>query len=91
MNDFKKGLVIQGPIMSKGRTGETAHIIFSQVKEKDVVDFNCINNIVKIFNDYKLVFDYIVCVSWEDQDPLLILELKKLIPNDCLLLINVYS
>jgi hypothetical protein len=88
MKKLKKGLVIQGPIISTGRTGKTASIVFGKVKEDHIVNFNCIDNIVKIFNNYQSVFDHIVCVSWENQDPLLINELRNFIPSECLLVIK---
>jgi hypothetical protein len=88
MKKLKRGLIIQGPIISIGRTGKTASITFSQVKKEHIVKFNCIDNIVKIFNTYQSVFDHIVCVSWEGQDPSLIEKLKDLIPDGCLLIIK---
>jgi len=88
MKNLKKGLIIQGPIISTGRTGKTAHISFKDVKKEHVVDFNCIENIAKIFNDYQYLFAHIVCITWEDQDPSIINELRNLIPDECLIIIK---
>lgn len=85
---MKKGLIIQGPIISKGRTGKTANITFSKVSESDIVDYNCTENIIKIFDKYGSVFDYIVVVTWENQDEAILSHLKSLLPKDSLLLIE---
>jgi len=88
MKHLKKGLIIQGPIISTGRTGKTANITFKDVKEEHVVDFNCIENIAKIFNDYQYLFDHIVCITWENQELSIINELRSLIPDECLIIIK---
>jgi len=88
MRDLKKGLIIQGPIVSTGRTGKTANISFKDVRDEHIVNFNCIENIAKIFNNYQYLFDHIVCITWEDQEVSLINELKGLIPDECLIIIK---
>lgn len=84
-NDFKIGLVIQGPLVSKGRTGSTVHIPFDQVKEGDVVEYNCVDNIINVYDAYTSVFVEIICVVWDDEDPALVKELIDSIGSE-----NVY-
>jgi hypothetical protein len=88
VSELKKGLIIQGPIISTGRTGKTANIVFRKVKEEHITNFNCIDNVTKIFNNYQSVFDHIIFVSWENQESSLINELKKNIPSECLVIIK---
>lgn len=85
---LKKGLIIQGPLLSTGRTGKTANIPFFEVTEDDITEYNCICNIVEIFNTYKMLFDDIICVTWDDQEPKLINELKNKIPEGSLHIIK---
>lgn len=42
------GLVIQGPLISKGRSGKTGHIGFRDVTNRDVVDYDCVDSITNI-------------------------------------------
>ena len=83
-----KGLLIQGPLMSKGRTGATANIPFNSVKDEHVVDYDCIHNISNLYEKYKEVFDYIVCVTWGDQDKALLTRLRGVLPDKNILLID---
>ena len=88
MKNLKLGLIIQGPIISTGRTGKSANISFNEIKAEHIVNFDCIDNIVKIFNNYRSVFDYIVCITWEDQDSSLIRKLRNVIPSQCLVIVK---
>jgi len=66
--NVKIGVVIQGPLSSRGRTGATAHIGFFQVTQSDVVDYDCTPNIVELFSQYSHKFDDFVCVTWDTED-----------------------
>jgi hypothetical protein len=66
--NVKIGVVIQGPLLSRGRTGQTANIGFFQVMQSDVVDYDCTPNIVELFSQYSHEFDDIVCVTWDTED-----------------------
>lgn len=52
----KKSLVIQGPIISQGRSGSS---------ENDIVSYNTIDNINRIYEENKFIFDDIVLVIWK--------------------------
>jgi len=65
---MKKGLIIQGPLLSRGRTGRTINIGFSKVTETDVVDYDCVANIANIYNEFKDIYDHIICVTWNTED-----------------------
>ncbi|PTC02974.1 hypothetical protein C9980_20370 [Vibrio mediterranei] len=84
----KIGLIIQGPLMSKGRTGKTADVSFGHVKESDIVDYNCIENIRNLFAVNKEKFDNIVCVTWMDQEPELLNSLENVLPKENIHLIE---
>mgnify|MGYP000860359107 CR=1 FL=1 len=64
----KIGVVVQGPLVSRGRTGATANIGIQELKEKDIVDFDCINNISNMYSKYKDDFDNFICVTWDTED-----------------------
>ena len=85
---MKKGLIIQGPLISIGRTGKTANIAFSKLTPKDIVEYDCCDNIIKIFDKYGDLFDHIVVVTWSDQDKELLNRLKSSLPKESLLLIE---
>lgn len=58
----KKVLIIQGPLISVGHSGETRATTW------EVVHYNCIENIIKIYNDYSNLFDEIILSTWDDHD-----------------------
>lgn len=83
-----KGLVIQGPLMSKGRTGKTANIMFENLSEDDIVNYNCLDNIEKLIKTYRENFDHIVCVTWRNQSESILTDLKNIFLEDELLLLE---
>jgi hypothetical protein len=85
IDDIKIGVVIQGPLLSRGRTGATAHIPFFQVKQSDIVDYDCVANISNLFSRYKYDFDDFVCVTWDTEDTS---ELESKIGKQAVLSIN---
>lgn len=64
---MKFGLVIQGPILSYGRTGKTGIISASKVEEKHVVKYDSNDSISKIINSFGKIFDVIVLSTWESE------------------------
>ncbi len=62
----KIGLVIQGPLVSRGRTGGTANIKRRNLGEAHVVNYNCIDNIAKLVNCHA-GFGKVVCVVWSEE------------------------
>ena len=69
MSDYIKiGVVIQGPLLSRGRTGATVDIPFFKVTQNDIVNYNCIKNISDLFSRYAHKFDDFVCVTWDTED-----------------------
>lgn len=83
-----KGLIIQGPLLSKGRTGKTIGTSFHDVTDNDVVEYDCIENIKRIYDDNVNFYDHIVCVTWDNQASVLINRLQKILPKNCILLIS---
>lgn len=61
------GIVIQGPLVSRGRTGATSQIKRHNLTQDDVIDFDCIKNIAQLFKTFD-GFGKIICVVWAD-DP----------------------
>lgn len=51
-NNSKVGLIIQGPLMSKGRSGFTIVKKFSQLTKEDIINYNCNPNIIDIYLEY---------------------------------------
>jgi hypothetical protein len=60
------GLIIQGPLISYGRTGETVDIPASKVKDTDIVSYDCRINLDKIIDSYGHLFDEIILSTWND-------------------------
>jgi hypothetical protein len=94
MKDIKEnlsdefGLLIQGPLISVGRSGLTGGIGFSDVNESHVIEFNCIENIQEIFDTFSPYFKAMVCVIWENEDQENINLLQKKIGRENTLIIQ---
>lgn len=63
----KIGLVIQGPLVSIGKSGYTAHIPKAKLVEDDIVHYDCRQNIQKIIDDFGELFDAIVISTWDNE------------------------
>ncbi len=64
----KFGLVIQGALMSVGRTGDKLHQTPDQLKkEGGIVNYDCRENINKIIKDFGHLFDQIVVSVFDNQ------------------------
>ena len=67
-NNFKVGLIIQGPVISKGRSGSTIVTKFHQLTKKDIINYNCTPNIIDIYSKYCKEFGDFVFVTWDTED-----------------------
>lgn len=65
---LKRGLVIQGPLSSRGRSGGT----------EQIVDYDCLPNIQRIVAEYSNYFDEIVVSTWESSPLASVRKLEKL-------------
>ena len=84
----KPGIVIQGPLTSKGRVPRSESIKIPDLKETDVVEFNCVDQIIEICEKYSKIFP-IVIATWKTEDKKLISKLEKITDiNVCLLLLE---
>lgn len=64
----KIGLVIQGPLLSIGRTGNKLHQTPGQlIAEGGVVHYDCRENIQRIINEFGSLFDEIVVSTWDNE------------------------
>src|SRR3989344_1568605 len=64
----KVGLVIQGALMSVGRTGDKLHQSPEQLKkEGGVIHYDCRENIQKIIDNYGHLFDKVVVSVFDNQ------------------------
>lgn len=80
-NFIKPGIVIQGPLISKGRVPRSASIKIPDLKESDVVEFNCVNQVIEICRIYSKNFP-IVISTWKNEEQKLIEELKIIKSNN---------
>jgi hypothetical protein len=64
MSYMRTALIIQGPIISIGRTGQS----LNNPDETLNSTFNCVENINFYIENYSSYFDYIILSSWKDQD-----------------------
>ena len=76
-NLLKPGIVIQGPLISKGRVPRSESIKIPDLKESDVVEFNCVDQIIKICETYSKHFPIIIS-TWKTEDVKLIKRLEKI-------------
>ncbi|MEK7227487.1 MAG: WavE lipopolysaccharide synthesis family protein [Patescibacteria group bacterium] len=66
--DKKIGLVIQGPLISIGRTGGKMRQSVEQLqKEGGVIHYDCRENINKIIKEFGYLFDEIVISTWDNE------------------------
>jgi hypothetical protein len=82
------GLLIQGPLISVGRSGLTGGVGFSDVNESHIIKYNCIENILEIFETFSPYFKEIVCVVWQNEDQEKINLLQKKIGKANVLIIK---
>ena len=82
------GLLIQGPLISVGRSGLTGDIGFSDVDESHIIEYSCIENIQEIFETFSSHFKEIVCVIWQNEDQEKINLLQKKIGIENVLIIK---
>ncbi|MDC0236201.1 hypothetical protein OAK10_04895 [Candidatus Pelagibacter sp.] len=73
----KPGIIIQGPLISKGRVPRSESIKIPDLKETDVVEFNCVDQIIEICEKYSKNFP-IVIATWQTEDKRLISRLEKI-------------
>ena len=83
----KTGLVIQGPLVSRGVTGLT-YKNWGQESPDDIIEYDCIPNIIQIFNDQRFHFHHIVVVIWDTECKNKIDFIAKNIGNENILIIN---
>lgn len=81
------GIVIQGPLVSRGRTGVTAQIKRRNVKEEHIVNYDCVENIAKLVEKFS-GFGKIICVVWSDEAEVHIENLQKLIGVDRVVIVD---
>jgi len=65
---LKSALIIQGPILSIGRTGESLHDARGGLGVDRIVKFDCSDNINQLIATYGNVFDIIVISTWETEN-----------------------
>jgi len=64
----KLGLIIQGPLTSRGISGKDAHIKQrNDLKGEDLVTFDCRKNIKETVDKYGILFNSIVVSTWENE------------------------
>lgn len=72
------GLVIQGPLLSTGLSGETAGHGKTRVKSERFVEYNCVSNVSNQIEKASEIFDYIVLSTWKGSNK--VIELKDKFP-----------
>lgn len=86
-DDFAKsiGMVIQGPVVSRGRTAATRDKPPEAVQESDVVCFDCAENIKALVDEGTRLYGRTVYVAWDTDD---LSRLKSDLPDDALVVIT---
>lgn len=71
------GIIIQGPLVSKGRVPRSESVAISDLKESDIVTFNCLDQVAEICKVYSDDFP-IVIATWKTEEDHLIERLLLL-------------
>jgi len=64
----KVAVIIQGPIISKGRTAKTRDLPVEQVTDADVVTYDCSQNVADMISGINGRFGRAICVTWASED-----------------------
>jgi hypothetical protein len=82
-------LLIQGPILSKGRTGKT--FFNNELNKNSIVDYYCEDNIFKLISEFGYLFSKIRIITWDNEQinesrfsnfgNCSVLKLKNITPN----------
>lgn len=87
--DYKKILVIQGPIKSKGRSGKTDNFL-EKLTHEDIITYDCEENINQVYESYGYLFDEVILSTWINEDTKLINSGIKILKNNIINLDNYY-
>ena len=69
------GIVIQGPLVSRGRTGVSAQVKRRNVTEEHITDYECLENVERLYEDFE-GFGRMVCMVWADEPEDLVEDLR---------------
>ena len=85
---MKFGLVVQGSLISAGRTGKIPLKNRKDLTEDDIVKFECIENIVKIKKQCSEKNVKFICVVWSNEEKTILDKLFKILGSENILLID---
>ena len=66
-NKFTIALLIQGPLLSIGRSGKTSGADLCNLSNNDVIKFDCRKSINSLIKKYGNLFDQIILSTWSDE------------------------
>jgi hypothetical protein len=80
MNNLNQnlGLVIQGPLLSRGINGRDFVSGKSSVSSEDITNYNCLRNIESCLKDASDKFEKVIISTWASEKPHLLEELQSL-------------
>lgn len=58
-------LLIQGPILSVGRTGKTS--FYKEITKDSIINYECENHLVSLINEFHHLFHTIFIITWSDE------------------------
>jgi hypothetical protein len=62
----KIGLIIQGPLVSNGKSRKQSNIPSGRLNKSDLVEYDCRDNIKKIISTYNSSVSQIVISTWDN-------------------------
>jgi hypothetical protein len=83
----KLGVVIQGPIMSIGRSGATSLATLESATVNDIIYYNCVDLIEEYFKKYSSEYELVVA-TWTTEDSNQVSDLQRRIGKDRVLLLE---
>ena len=84
---LKVGLVVQGPLISRGRRGSSIRVAHKDLTPSDIVDFNCINTIAENLSRVGRGIP-VANVVWDDEDDRSLNELRQVVGSAEIVLIQ---
>ncbi len=87
-NSTKKcGVVIQGPLLSRGKVGSAANKAFDSIDEGDITDYECIENIIRL-EEILADFGEVVITTWNTEPERLRKELQRSVSSSKILTLD---
>lgn len=84
------GVVVQGPLISRGLTGRSQVTRDPDGRARDLVTYNAVENVLTMYEDFGGAFDF-VCATWRSEPQDLLQAVAANLPREALLTLDDVS